>query len=217
MIQKTITLLFIVFTNIVFGQTLFTIYKKLPNHSAMAKFENRQKMISAYKNGNNKIDSKKGLDYIFKIVDRKNGYLTIEGAFEGSWSMCYWNLDNGTKLVAVLMVGCGPMCSSRLEFFKYNGTSLEPYIQPAIENIDESSFFSINKKNLYQLESKYDLPSELLFKLPRKGKNITAKIYYSEDSNYEKFLKPKQLGNLIVFSFQKNGIFKKESIVWNYN
>ena len=210
-------ILFYFYSFTTFGQTLFDIYLKLPENSAMTNLSVRKQMISIHKTG--KKNSNKEIYFHLDKVDHKNGYMTIYGAMEGYWSMCYWNLKNKEKLVAVLIVGCGPLCNvEQLDFYKYNGSSLTPIKQPLIESVTDSDFFDLNSKELESIYNKYDTPMSLLFSLPQKGKNIIARIYCEldgEGSDFDKILKPHQKGDRILLEFQPDGTFKKGVPFWN--
>ena len=45
------------------------------------------------------------LEKYIKVCDLKNGYLELEFEDESSWEMCYWNLKDGNKLIAITRVG----------------------------------------------------------------------------------------------------------------
>ncbi|TLX76038.1 hypothetical protein E9993_07460 [Labilibacter sediminis] len=202
-----------------FSQTLFDIFLKLPEHVAIETISKRKQMIARYIEGEQYVDTKKRIYLYLDVVDHRNGYMSYAGAYEGTWSMCYWNLENDTKLVAVLCVGCGPLCVvESFDFFTYDGTELKPYRQPVIENIKIEHFFSLSNEEFIMMNQKYDLPLGLVFELPRYDKNIVANIYTEcnhEGSDYTNFLKPKQLGNTIILQFQQDGSFKKTDPYWD--
>lgn len=211
---RTLTVIILLITNFsISAQTLFDLYLKLPEQNAMTDIESRKKMIAVFKSKESNFNTENGVFYYFDAVDHKNGYMTIAGTFEGSWSMCYWKLKNGNKLVAVLQIGCGPVCCvENFDFFVFDGLSLKKTKQPAVKSINDSDFFSYTQEKLNSLYDKYDMPMSLLFKLPQYGKNITALIYCEFDnpgSDFEKYLRPYQKGNRLTLKFQEDGIFTK--------
>lgn len=202
-----------------FSQTLFEIFRLLPDHLVMDEgLENREVIIQRHFDGATNFDSKNDIYYYFDIVDHKNGYMTLDGAFEGSWSMCYWNLENGEKLVAVLLLGCGPLCGvENFEFFKYKNDLLSPVEIKEIKTLTETDFFSISVEKYDQMLEEFDIPIGFIYELPRYGKNITAKLYCEFDgkeSDYSKFLKQYQIGDRLTLEFNKSGSFSRGKFYW---
>ncbi len=106
--------------------------------------------------------------YHIEALDLRNGYIryTPEQA-EGTYTITYWNLDDGSKLIATEEWSCGPVCESYLSFEKYqNGIyeSLENQkIIPGIEGLAKI----LIPNYVPGLE-----PYEFKYKLPKRGKNI---------------------------------------------
>ena len=198
-----------------FSQTLFDLFKLLPEETAIVDTPTRSEMIANYPVKNT--DFSNGLYYI-KTADHKNGYMEVDGAMEGSWSMCYWNLGNSQKLVAVLLIGCGPVCHVEdISFYLYDGDTLTNKSQPVIESTGYSDFFDMTEKEFNDMYEKHDIPLGLVMELPRHGKDIIAKIHCEIDgaeSDYERHLKPRQKGDQMVFTFNKSGVFSLGKIFW---
>ena len=56
---------------------------------------------------------------LIKVEDVKNGYLYLEGMWEGWAEIALFRKADGTYLVAVSQVGCGPGCAGDLMFLAY--------------------------------------------------------------------------------------------------
>lgn len=56
---------------------------------------------------------------MIKIEDVKNGYLRVEGAWEGWDEFAVFKRKDGTALIAHTSVGCGPACSGSIAFYEY--------------------------------------------------------------------------------------------------
>jgi hypothetical protein len=119
------------------------------------------------------IIEKQQLDYYhtygIQVLDPKSGYIQYApiGA-EVTYTMTYWNLDDGSKLIATEGWGCGPVCSSDIEFAKYENGSYSDL---------ETDYVIPEKDELPQiLVPDYDPeagePYEFQYVLPRKGKDI---------------------------------------------
>ena len=210
--MKTILLvtLFQLVSLLVQGQTLFDLYRKLPDKDALlGNVKSREQMIQNFKNGKGTGDLYVGFD----VVDEKNGFLNITGAFEGIWEMCYWNMANNIKLVAVYQQECGPVCAINVfKFYRYENDKLVEeqihHVIPEYEDIYDAFFIDgdTSKKKL----DDQDIIATLLFRLPRKGKDIIA-MFGNEESKdtYSKFAK----GDAMLLKWD-NGKFKKDKIYW---
>jgi hypothetical protein len=58
--------------------------------------------------------------YTIQVLDTKNGYLVYapNGA-EVTYTKVYWNMKDGSQLLATEDWGCGPVCSSGVDFTLY--------------------------------------------------------------------------------------------------
>ena len=100
------------------------------------------------------------------ILDRQNGYLALQFVSDGTlrMEMCYWNLKDGRKLVAVNMFNVYEDRNALLALYKYNPESGR--LEPDIDN----SFYDM------------DVPFST-FLLPREGKDIETWIYRMPSSS----------------------------------
>ena len=110
-------------------------------------------------------------EYYIELLDVKNGYIRFAPKHtEATYTISYWNLENDSKLIATEIMGCGPICSSSIEFQKFkNG------VYQSIENIE----IIPDIKNLPQMlvpdyneEVEGSEPYEFKYELPQEGKNI---------------------------------------------
>lgn len=172
-----------------FSQTLTDLFLLVPEINVMRlKSQDRVDMINAFKE--NLKDSSFGDNYCkLSDFDSKNGYLRIIGGFEGEFELCFWNLENNDRLIAISKTGCGPVCHGKLQFFLYHeGTIIEKPIWGYIP--DRSGFDQINFiKDDVKVSEIRKLFSEsyfLTYKLPRNGKNILCVYEWSEyfDEDY---------------------------------
>ena len=200
---------------------LLSLFVLLPEESTMGiDKEVRIEMAEAFKKEKKLFNPNQGYNYYFEIVDPVNGYLSIQGIFEGSWEMCYWNLNNKEKFVATAFTGCGPLCSTdNLDFYKVNNNKILKVEQPELMNLGQDDFFKLEKHEMDSIYKKYDIPMGLIISLPRMGKNISAYIYseFKEpESDYYQYLKPLQKGNIIEFTFNRDdGSFVMGNPYWS--
>ena len=110
-------------------------------------------------------------EYYIELLDSKNGYIRFAPKHaEATYTICYWNLENDYKLIATEIMGCGPVCSSTIEFQKFKDG-----VYQSIENIE----IIPEIKNLPQMlvpdydeEIEGSEPYEFKYELPQEGKNI---------------------------------------------
>jgi hypothetical protein len=185
------------------------LYKMLPQSTLITDEKTTEKMIINYRSGQQSYN----IPYAFDIVDEKNGFLSITGAFEGKWEMCYWKIGT-KKLIAVYHEACGPACYiEQFEFFFYENALLLPLkIQDIIPEYDKlyNEFFNESPDKAKEELEKKDIAFAVLFELPGKGKDLVAVFgTEAELSDYKAFLK----GNRRVLRFE-NGKFIKDKFYW---
>lgn len=100
------------------------------------------------------------LDSYIKVCDYKNGFLRLEFDSANYWEMCYWNLKNGNKLIAVRS---HPILSA--SFYLYADGKIEPTSKFGTDEIYEDINNSI-------ADNCCDNTTELL--IPRYGTSIYA-------------------------------------------
>ena len=126
----------------------------------------------------NHIGDEKGYDISptpIEICDVKNGYLNLTGTMY-NWEMCYWNLKDGRKLVAV---NSGSETGSEISMFFYqNGKLTKDHNYQLGGNqkytltdfVDVSQLSSDTRKFAEQQFAQGNY--QLYYQLPRKGTSI---------------------------------------------
>ena len=215
----SITFFFVLLTSSISGyaQNILDYFQMAPDSSVLGLTpEDRKQIVAVSKDNKNAEDalqdiSLKGVLYSFEVVDIKNGFLKVIGAMEGHLQMCYWNLKNGNKLIAIYQEGCGPECYvERFDFYNYDGKTFTvlPY-DKIIPDIYDDFFKTDKAKALVDMDTR-DISASLLFDLPQSGKNIVAKWGNTEDKEtYQEFAK----GDRMVLIWE-DGTFKKSKIYW---
>jgi hypothetical protein len=115
--------------------------------------------------------------YRLEILDTRNGYLKLIGAMEGHLEMCVWKLKDSGSLIAVYQEGCGPRCTvERFDFFRHDGSTYvalsRGHVLPEIRN----DFLRQPVGSVFREMEKRDIGWTVLYSLPRRGKNIIAKL-----------------------------------------
>jgi hypothetical protein len=199
-----------------FSQTIVDFFETVPDSSILGLTKEQRKEIVKYSIDNKSIKdayndlSNNQIDYAFDIIDIKNGYLRLIGAFEGHMQMCFWNLKNGHKLISIYFEACGPVCYiEQFDFYEYNGKDFKPIDWHLIIPDVYDDFFIDQKSGIKEMKQK-DILATLLFDLPRTGKNIVAK-WGNEDSQetYKKY----GHGDRMILNWD-DGKFKKGDIYW---
>ncbi len=195
------------------SQTLFDIFLELPDSAIYGTPDDaRQIMVSGYRTSDFSNVEEKEIYLLIDTADHKNGYMSMSGGLECLWEMCYWNMDKGSKLVAVNSLCCGPLCyTDMLVFYNWDGKKLT---QLATENIIPDVWSDFFKKDQTETEKLFGVEegtmSSLLFNLPRQGLDIKAffTLWELPDLQKEYFY-----GNTIMLQWNK-GTFKKGEIFW---
>lgn len=151
-----------------------------------------------------------------KTVDEKNGYLRVEGAFEGFYEMCYWITKAGKKIIATNSTGCGPICSSKVTFYNYEDKKLIE-TQTLLPDIELKDLFNVEKlkkenPNLYtKAEKEFANTFLLKIELPQKGVNITADPQIEDvwDEKLLQELTPYKINYKIEYLWQDGNFIKK--------
>ena len=122
---------------------------------------------------------KQGMESHIIVCDYKNAYLELGGG-QFTWEMCYWNLKDGRKLVAVNRnFETGPL----LRFFYYENEKLtEDEDYNLFENISIKleDFIDVSKLNpdiIKKLRKNVESFKYIIYyKLPRKGTSLKLRI-----------------------------------------
>ncbi|MEQ9593314.1 MAG: hypothetical protein RLN86_11975 [Cyclobacteriaceae bacterium] len=120
----------------------------------------------AYKRTKEVLERSAEYPAFFEILalDVRNGYIKYAplGA-EVTYTQVYWNLKDGSHLIASESWGCGPICESEISFTKYkNGEFQKLNLVDIIPEINE----------LPPMIDESGDPVEYQFVLPRNGKDI---------------------------------------------
>lgn len=131
------------------------------------------------------------------IKDVRNGYLSLVGGFEGVWEMCFWNTKDQGKLLAVNNRQCGPVCSTRLFFYRLDpdenlqpDTSLRLELENQLTSADFYYTERMGERELSILRSPADY---IVFNLPRLGRDIVIRRDHNvavDDGISEHLLRP---------------------------
>ncbi|MGF1533122.1 MAG: hypothetical protein ACFCUI_05430 [Bernardetiaceae bacterium] len=162
------------------GQQLFSLFESLPDSAVMRLSKSqRQRIIQNFKSG--KTDFDEDLFFRLHTVDHSNGFLGMDGAFEGVWQMCYWNLpEKPKKLVCVYGEGCGPVCDIiQFDFYIFDDQGIRPIslseVVPQYAEL-EQRFFEQSPEEAYRLLEENDMVVSLRHFIPRRGKDILVRF-----------------------------------------
>jgi len=201
-----------------YTQNILDFFQMLPDSSVIGlSKKERLKIVTLSssqqkQNGIMKDNSDPELLYSFDVLDIKNGYLKLIGAMEGHLEMCYWNLKNGKKLIAIYQEGCGPECNiERFDFYNFDGNIFTVIPKKSVIPDIYDDFFKTDKTFAINEMGKRDISATLLFELPQKGKDIKAKWGNTESrETYQEFAK----GNRMILKWN-DGKFEKSDIFWS--
>lgn len=105
---------------------------------------------------------------LIKVEDVKNGFLRLEGDWEGWAEFALFKKTDGSYLVASNFVGCGPACGSTLFFYEHKDGKWTDVTADVFEAPDDDEV-----KAAFKRVKSDDTSHSLFYTLPRKGTDIT--------------------------------------------
>lgn len=75
---------------------------------------------------------------LIKTEDIKNGYLKLEGAWEGWAEIALFKKKDGSYLIAQAESGCGPACEGFVKFFTYKAGKWTDVTKQVFPNLTEA-------------------------------------------------------------------------------
>lgn len=216
-IKHLIFIAIVLLSSTSYAQKIIDFYKMIDRNDSQNQ-KDKAIIIKKYLNPDIIIPEEEDPHMYLKTVDEKNGYLRVEGAFEGFFEMCYWVTKAGKKIIAINATGCGPICSSNVTFYNYENKELIE-TQTLLQEIELKDFFDVEKlkkenPSLYtKAEKEYANSSLLSIELPQKGVNIIANPQIEDvwDEKLLQELTPYKIYNKIEYIWQ-DGIFIKRGI-----
>ena len=146
-------------------------------------------------------------------LDIKNGYLGVAGnSFEGDYRLCYWNLPEGKKLIAAYEESYATFAAvESFAFYVYGPDKTVTYVamKDLIPPVENALFRGDAAQVRQELEEK-DINVAILYDLPRRGKDIIARI--SADMTTAQ-IKPYFHGNRLQIVWD-NGKFRIGKVYW---
>lgn len=129
---------------------------------------------------------------LIKIEDVKNGYLKLEGPWEGWAEIALFKKKDGSYLIAHAESGCGPVCDGFIYFYTYKAgkwTDVTFKVFPNLSEAQVKKAFADKKIDT----SENDLNAYFL--LPRQG--TTIKMVCNECSE--------EANDFVLMEFEWNG------------
>lgn len=151
--------------------TLEKLFLALHEDAFFLRQEHRQRLVR-----DKKLEDPQVGYYGFGVFDPQNGYLSITGAFEGGWEMCYWVTGSGVRLVAVSSYSCGPVCyQEQYRFFEQRGTTLTE-VEPPHDPVTFEDLFDTAQLSPDLAKELRDQEPNHLFGLPQQGTIIEVRV-----------------------------------------
>jgi hypothetical protein len=138
---------------------------------------------------------------LIKVEDVNNGYLRLEGGWEGWAEVALFRKKNGTVVIVIEHVGCGPACMGGASFFEYRGgkwIDVDDGVMPELMNEDILAAYNRIKTRGDEPHTLDELPYTYWI-LPRRGTSLriaigdespsNGKVLMTYDWNGERFVK----------------------------
>jgi len=112
---------------------------------------------------------------LIKIEDVKNGYLRLEGPWEGWAEIALFRKSGGGYIVGHAESGCGPACSGSVKFWSVNGskwTNITKSVFKELSAGDAARLF--NRKKAAEVDAATARGFAFYYLLPRNGRTVNA-------------------------------------------
>ena len=119
----------------------------------------------------------KGMRAVAVVEDLKNGYLRIEGAFEGYIEVALFRKKDSTPILLVSSTSCGPVCTSVVKALEHSDGKMVDVTEstiPVISSDKVKAIYLERKAKSDDLIEEGEVP--LVFELPRFGRTIKVKV-----------------------------------------
>lgn len=124
------------------------------------------------------LESAKNRRSIIKTQDTANGYLRLEGGWEGWAEVALFRRKNREAVIGVVYVGCGPACGGAAQFLTYrNGewTDATADVMPEIGDEDILAAYNRIKTADDDSHTLEDMPYTY-WAMPRKGTTVALHV-----------------------------------------
>ncbi len=163
-------------------------------------FEARDTMIARHK------------EFGVANLNKKMHFLTFLCPIEGWIDLCYWDLKNGDKMVAVYVISGGPVCEvSSFDFFLYTDSTLTAIDTKKVLPDVYPMFFTGDIDEQSSLMEYAGCIPTMEFDLPKKGRNILVR--WGTEGSQECF-RPYGKGDRMVLKWN-NGSFVAQKPYWD--
>ncbi len=121
---------------------------------------------------------------LIKIEDVRNGYLRLEGAWEGWAEIALFKKKDGTYLIAHSETGCGPACSGFVKFYTYSKGNWTDVTSAVFEEPTETEIEKIFKAKKLDIE---ESGTDVYYLLPRVGTTVKLACNMCKDDGEPDF------------------------------
>ncbi|MDH5737049.1 MAG: hypothetical protein OEZ23_02010 [Gammaproteobacteria bacterium] len=117
--------------------------------------------------------------YVISTLDASAGYMALQcTGCENNKYMTYWNVSDGSQLLAEVDRGCGPVCEDSIHFYAFKGNEVTHITGDQIVGSVSIYDFLLDPQNMAYLEQD---AWELSYNLPKSGKDIIVSLYGAKD------------------------------------
>ncbi len=136
---------------------------------------------------------------LIEIEDIKNGYLKIEGTWEGWAEIALFKKTDGSYIIAQAESGCGPVCDGSVKFWTYNNgkwtdVTKSVFTQPTGKEVAKQ--FNAIKPESDEAADESGMP--FYYNLPRQGRVMI--VACNECSQV-----PDGVADFTIFKYEWNG------------
>lgn len=131
---------------------------------------------------------------LIKIEDKRNGYLRLEGPWEGWAEIALFKKKDGSYLIGHAESGCGPVCSGFVKFCTYAGGVWTDVTSSFFKEPSEADVTAIFEAKKIDIE---ESGTDVYYLLPRVGTTLRMACNMCRENGPSDF---------VLMSFKWNGV-----------
>lgn len=149
---------------------------------ATAQKKDKKDVLDYYKMVPDNMLANEGAMAKLTVKDIKNGYLKIEGAFEGYVEVALFRKKDRSAILLVGNTYCGPVCGTDLKAFEYIENELKDVTKTVMPKLTEDQVRAEYRRKVKDPNAEM---VSYIFELPRKGRTVkilddeSGKLIYS--------------------------------------
>ena len=117
-----------------------------------------------------------GTMYYYSAINKKGGYASVTGMFEGWYEFVLWRMANGNDLIGYESVGCGPVCDYTFAFYEFEDGKKREVTSEVIPLTEMDEFSDGIYPQIIEKYPNMEYPQDWFYKyeFPQEGTSMTV-------------------------------------------